>query len=183
MWALLQIFLATSIKSSSVVTAVLVVVAHPVLIVVVDPLVPTEAAGVSLHLQAMIAPPALGVKYGLRSHTAIKCWYRMDESYQEEPPYAGLAATSSYNVDPNWYSDTGATDHITSDLDHLVVREQYHGGETVQVGNRACLQIMHIGSYSINIATRSLALDDVLHVPKISIDLLSVSKLSRDNDL
>lgn len=74
---------------------------------------------------------------GREGHTAIKCWYRMDESYQEEQPFAAAATTTSYKVDPNWYTDTGATDHITSDLDRLALREQYHGGETVQVGNGA----------------------------------------------
>ncbi|KAK3144206.1 hypothetical protein QOZ80_4AG0310050 [Eleusine coracana subsp. coracana] len=68
---------------------------------------------------------------------AVKCWYRMDETYQEDPPFAAAATTTSYKVDPNWYADTGATDHITSDLDRLALRDQYHGGETVQVGNGA----------------------------------------------
>jgi hypothetical protein len=54
-------------------------------------------------------------------HTAIKCWYRMDDSYQEEGPSADLASSSSYQVDPNWYNDTSATDHITSNLDHLAM--------------------------------------------------------------
>ena len=116
-------------------------------------------------------------------HTAIKYWYRMDASYQDEHPSAAVAATSSYKVDPHWYSDTGATDHITSDLDRLALREQYHGGETVQVGNGAGLQIKHIGSCSINTATRPLALQNVLHVPDISKHLLSVHKLSRDNNV
>ena len=107
----------------------------------------------------------------------------MDESYQEEQPYAAVAATSSYKVDPNWYSDTGATDHITSDLDRLALREQYHGHETVQVGNGAGLPIMHLGSCSINTAIRPLALNHVLHVPNISKHLLSVHKLSRDNNV
>jgi hypothetical protein len=104
---------------------------------------------------------------GRTGHTAIKCWYRMDESYQEEHPSAAVA-TTSYQVDPNWYTDTGATDHITSDLDRLALREQYHGGETVQVGNGTGLEIMHIGSCSFNTATRPLALKNVLHVPHIS---------------
>jgi hypothetical protein len=65
----------------------------------------------------------------------------MDDSYHDDPPSAAMAATSSYKVDPNWYCDIGATDHITSDLDRLAVRERYHGGEQVQVGNGAGLQI------------------------------------------
>jgi hypothetical protein len=120
---------------------------------------------------------------GRVSHTAVKCWYRMDESFQDEHPSAALASTSSYKVDPNWYSDTGATDHITSDLDRLTVRDQYQGNGMVQVGNGAGLKIMHVGSYSINTDTRPLALNNVLHVPEISKHLLSVHKLSRDNNV
>jgi hypothetical protein len=59
-----------------------------------------------------------------------------------------VASSHSYQVDPNWYSETGATDYITSDLDRLTMREQYHGGDTVQVGNGAGLRILHTGSCS-----------------------------------
>jgi hypothetical protein len=55
----------------------------------------------------------------------------MDKSYTSEEPSAAVATTSSYQVDPNWYSETGATDHITSDLDRLAMRKQYHGGDKV----------------------------------------------------
>jgi hypothetical protein len=58
----------------------------------------------------------------------------MDDSYSEEPPSVKVA-TSSSKVDTDWYTDTGATDHITSDLDRLAVREHYHGNKQVQVGN------------------------------------------------
>jgi hypothetical protein len=78
----------------------------------------------------------------------------MDESYQEEGSLAALASSNSYQVDPNWYSDTGTTDQITSDLDRLAMREQYHDGDTVQVGNGAGIRILHIGSCSINTNTR-----------------------------
>lgn len=64
---------------------------------------------------------------------AIRCWHRMDEAYHENP--SAMVATSSYKIDPNWYSDTGATEHITSDLDRLAVREQYNGGDKVHVGD------------------------------------------------
>jgi hypothetical protein len=81
--------------------------------------------------------------YGKVGHTAIRCWYRMDDTYD---PSATLASTQSCKVDPNWYSDTGATDHITSDLERLIMREKYNGGDTVQVSNGAGLQILHTGS-------------------------------------
>jgi hypothetical protein len=78
-------------------------------------------------------------------------------------------------VDPNWYSDTGATDHITSDLDHLSFHERYHGNDNVQVGNGAGLRIEHIGHSSINTSTsKNLALRNVLHVPHITKNLISI---------
>jgi hypothetical protein len=106
----------------------------------------------------------------------------MDESYQELPLSASLAATS-YQVDPNWYTDTGATDHITSDLDHLAVHERYTGDEQVQVGNGAGLQIMYNGHSSVNTAAHPLVLRDILHVPQIAKHLLFVHKFSHDNDV
>jgi hypothetical protein len=39
-------------------------------------------------------------------HTALRCWYRMDESYQEEGPSANVAS-NSYKVNADWYNDTG----------------------------------------------------------------------------
>jgi hypothetical protein len=119
---------------------------------------------------------------GKIGHIALKCWYRMDDAYQEDPHLEDVATTSSYQIDPNWYSDMGATDHITSDLDCLAMRERYNGKDTVQVGNGASLQIMHLGSCSINTNTHPLALNNVLHVPEISKHLLYVHKLARDNN-
>jgi hypothetical protein len=120
---------------------------------------------------------------GKEGHTAIRCWHRNDDSYSTDPPMAAMAATSSTKIDPNWYVDTGATDHITSDLDRLMLREHYHGGEQVQVGNGASLQILNTGHSTINSVDRPLALRNVLHVPDISKHLLSVHKFTQDNDV
>ncbi|XP_071678294.1 uncharacterized protein [Lolium perenne] len=57
-------------------------------------------------------------KYG---HVAAKCWKRFNKEYMGEEKVAG-AVTHSYNIDPSWYIDTGATDHITSELDKLTFR-------------------------------------------------------------
>lgn len=63
-------------------------------------------------------------------HVALKCYHRFDHSYQAEDRHASvIAATTepSYDVDNNWYTDSGATDHITTDLDKLVIKEKYYG--------------------------------------------------------
>ena len=77
--------------------------------------------------------------------------------------------------------DSGATDHLTSDLERLHVHARYGGKDQVQVANGAGLSISHIGHSSL--AGSSLKLNNVLHVPHLSKHLLSVYRLVRDNDV
>ncbi|RLN35346.1 uncharacterized protein C2845_PM03G10830 [Panicum miliaceum] len=70
-----------------------------------------------------------------KGHTALRCWYRFDENYTDEK--IGAAASSSYNIDNNWYTDTGASDHITSELEKLAVREKYNGGDQIYTASGA----------------------------------------------
>jgi hypothetical protein len=60
-----------------------------------------------------------------KGHTTGKCWHRFDENYVLDPKLvAATTSTSSshvYNIDTNWYIDTGATDHITSELEKLTL--------------------------------------------------------------
>jgi hypothetical protein len=77
--------------------------------------------------------------------------------------------------------DTGATDHLTSDLNRLQIHERYGGKDQVQVANGAGLSISHIGHSKL--AGSSLHLRDILHVPHISKHLLSVYRLVCDNNV
>jgi hypothetical protein len=69
-------------------------------------------------------------------HAAKDCWWRFedddDDSYDDKEAHA-----ASYGVDTNWYSDTGATDHITSELDKLTMKEKYHGRDKINAANGA----------------------------------------------
>jgi len=85
-------------------------------------------------------------------------------------------------VDTNWYTDSGATDHLTSDLDHLTLHERYAGKDHVQVANGAGLHITHIGQSKIPGSSKLLVLNNVLRVPNIHKNLISVHKLVSDND-
>jgi histone deacetylase 1/2 len=115
-------------------------------------------------------------------HTALRCYNLFDHSYTGEEHSANTASTS-YNIDPGWYTNSSATDHMTSDLDRLNFLERYNGNEQVHVGNGAGLQISHIGHSSINTVANPLILRDVLRVPHITKNLLSMHKLTRDNNV
>jgi histone deacetylase 1/2 len=86
---------------------------------------------------------------------------------------------SSYGVDTNWYVDTAATDHITSELDKLTTKEKYHGSDQVHAANGTGMSISHIGKTIIHTPTRDLYLNKVLYVPKAKkeFDLCSSSCL------
>jgi hypothetical protein len=112
------------------------------------------------------------------SHEAPDCWYRYDEDYQQKT--TGSASTG-YGVDTNWYADSGASDHITSELDKLTVRDRYHGHDQVRTANGAGMHINSIGHSTLYTHNSNLHLCNILHVPSASKNLISVHRLTSDN--
>lgn len=116
-------------------------------------------------------------------HTALHCYNRFNHAYhgeQSTPPAAFLTAPS-FN-DYNWYPDTGATNHLTSDLNNLNIHsEEYVGTYKVQVGNGAALPILHTGFTSLPTSSQQFTLNNILHVPHITKNLISVSQFTKDN--
>jgi hypothetical protein len=53
--------------------------------------------------------------------------------------------TPSYPIDAPWYVDSGATDHLTSQINKLNAREMYQGTDKVHTANGAGMHISHIG--------------------------------------
>jgi hypothetical protein len=74
-------------------------------------------------------------------------------------------ATTSYRIDTNWYADSGATDHVTRDLDKLVVKDTYHGGDQIYTASGSGIHIKHIGHSTIRTPYRNLKFNHILHVP------------------
>jgi transposase InsO family protein len=118
---------------------------------------------------------------GKEGHPAYRCYKRYDSNFQGPPQKTAAAATSSYGVDTNWYMDTGATDHITGELEKLTVRDKYYGGEQVQAANGAGMKIANVGHSQLH--SPNLHLKNILHVPKAHKNLCSVNRLARDNNV
>ena len=77
----------------------------------------------------------------------------------------------------DWYLDTGASAHMTPDLSHLDQASNYTSKDRVVVGNDAFLPITHTDTIS---PILFLELLDVLVVPRLMKNLLSISKLTFD---
>jgi hypothetical protein len=115
-------------------------------------------------------------------HIADRCWHRFEEDFVSDEKHAG-AAMKLYTVDKNWYTDTGATDHITAELDKLTFREKYNGGDQVHTANGSGMDISHIGHSIIHTPARDLDLKNILHVPSTNKNLLSVHHLTSNNNV
>lgn len=69
---------------------------------------------------------------------------RFDPSFTGPPQKLASSATTSYGVDTNWYMDSGVTDHITSELEKLMARDKYNGGDKVHAANGIGMEITYI---------------------------------------
>lgn len=88
---------------------------------------------------------------------------------------------NSYNVDTNWYTDTGSIDHITSNLENLHVHDKYNGTDQIRTASGAGMNINRIGHAIVRAPGRILHLNNVLHVPQANKNLVSVHRLATDN--
>uniref|UniRef100_A0A2N9FEK0 Reverse transcriptase Ty1/copia-type domain-containing protein n=1 Tax=Fagus sylvatica TaxID=28930 RepID=A0A2N9FEK0_FAGSY len=119
-------------------------------------------------------------------HLAINCYQRMNFAYQGKNPPSKLVAIAATNnpsqIGDMWLTDPEATDHITSNLNNLTTQAPYTGSDQVEVGNSQNLPINTIGNAHIHTKTHKLCLNNVLHVPQIASNLVSIHKLCHDNN-
>ena len=64
---------------------------------------------------------------------------------------------------------------MTNDPGKLTSYSPYNGPDKIFVGNGDLLKISHIGNLSLNVGHEKLVLDNVLVVPKIKKNLVSVN--------
>lgn len=91
--------------------------------------------------------------------------------------------STSYGVDTNWYMDSGATDNITSNLEKLSIHDSYKGHDQIRTASGADMEISYIGHSTVTTPSRDLHLNNVLYVPKVNKNLVSVHRLTSDNSI
>jgi hypothetical protein len=111
----------------------------------------------------------------------MECWHHFDENFVPNDKYAGATATSSYGVDSNWYTDTEATNHVTSELEKLTIHDKYRGNDEIHTASGACMNISRIGHSVVKTPIHNLMWKNVLYTPKATKNLISVHKLAANN--
>ncbi|OMO54374.1 NB-ARC domain-containing protein [Corchorus capsularis] len=131
-------------------------------------------------------------------HTAVTCGYRYNKADQNlSTSFAGLhlssatshdgfPSTSSTSIgangEPIWLADSGATSHMTSNPSLLQQSTLYSGNDGVYIGDGKSLRISHIGDSSLCIGSSKFSLTNILFVPELKENLLSIAQFTKDNN-
>ncbi|KAF3772871.1 Retrovirus-related Pol polyprotein from transposon TNT 1-94 [Nymphaea thermarum] len=95
-----------------------------------------------------------------------------------------MTALSKLNLKQNdqgeWYVDSGAAAHVTGETDNLSSVFPYLDKGSVVTGDGSHHTITHIGNAQISMGSSSIPLKNVLVVPSVKKNIVSVSKLIDD---
>lgn len=117
-----------------------------------------------------------------QGHVAKDCWnYTNLQSHTT----ANLVQTNpNYNNNNQaWVVNNGASTHATGDLGKLTQFTSYGGPEELTTADGLGFPIKHLGSTSIPTLSKPLILSNILHVPHLNKNLISVSLLCKKNDI
>lgn len=113
----------------------------------------------------------------------------MDHSFQSSSsaartssPKAYVASSSSDTINASWYLDSRATNHLTNNLNNLSLYQPYEGEDHVTIADGNQLPMHHTGTGLLPTPSTTLKLHNILHVPSISSNLISVQKLAANNN-
>jgi hypothetical protein len=112
-------------------------------------------------------------------HAAKDCWWHFQDDDDDSDDKEVHAA--SYGVDTNWYQDSGATHHITGELNNMTVCDKYRGNDRVNTAGGHGMLISHVGHSIVRTPAQNFHLNNVLHVPHASKNMLSVHQFTLDN--
>lgn len=76
-----------------------------------------------------------------------------------------------------WLIDSGATDHICSDISYFSSVKRVDYDEFITIPDGSKVKIQHIGAVKLK---DNMILENVLHVPSLKFNLLSVHRLCKD---
>ncbi|GAU11134.1 hypothetical protein TSUD_197580 [Trifolium subterraneum] len=139
-------------------------------------------------------------RYEPQSTKPNSCGYHAP-SGSRPPPYNPYARPSAHLAVPqyfpsipdtdsvssaSWYPDFGASHHLTFNPNNFAHRAPYQGPDQVMMGNGQGAPIQSLGHsqfYSPVNPKICRKLSQLLHVPNITKNLLSVSKFAQDNNV
>lgn len=125
---------------------------------------------------------------GKDGHPTVDCFQSMNMAYEGRIQVQHLTSmalspsTITHQTNGSQLLKTSANAHITPYLQNILNPKKYNGNEKVGgVGNASTLQISHFGSTTVNIDSCKFSLNDILHCPTPSTNLISIHRFTSDN--
>ncbi|PKU77855.1 Retrovirus-related Pol polyprotein from transposon TNT 1-94 [Dendrobium catenatum] len=119
-----------------------------------------------------------------KGHTANDCWHRMNAQFVPKQPSSNKALLADHTSEyTDWYLDSGASSHLTKSLNNLSISNPYTGHDGVTIGDGSSVSIANSGKGLLPTPSRKLILSQILHSPSIKFNLLSISQLTKDNNI
>lgn len=123
-------------------------------------------------------------KYG---HVGKQCWFKKNKNGNEKPPNNGfIAAFSAMQLQDhlNWYVDSGASMHMTVHRDWLD-SEEASPVQSIRITDNKSLRVECSCNVTVRIPSengfKTIQVKNVLYIPELSTNLLSVSKIIKNN--
>jgi len=117
------------------------------------------------------------------NHTALECRNRFNHSYAPNLLPKSFSVMNLEEVQPSvWYPDSGASAHMTNNPSLLSSSSPYSGSSQVMVGNGNLLSILSTSTSFLPTSSKPLLLNNVLYVPSLQKNLMSVHRLCVDNN-
>jgi histone deacetylase 1/2 len=128
-------------------------------------------------------PPGFGRNYGF----APPNYNNFRPPVVFNAPATAMLANGSTSI-PNaaWYPDSGASYHVTADARNIQEQSPFTTTDQIFMGNGQSLSILANGSSVFtppNHTQTKLTLNNLLHVPTITKNLISVSQFAKDNNV
>lgn len=98
-------------------------------------------------------------------------------------PTVNISSARPSSPTPPWMFDSGASQHVASNPSSLHTISEYDGPDEIVLGNGKSLSISHVGNTTLSTQSRSLNLQNVLFVPQLRNNLVSVAKLCKSNNV
>ena len=128
-------------------------------------------------------PPSLNTAVACQicnklGHTARFCADRSNFAFVVDSLTDSFCGVSLQDSNNTWYLDSGASQHMTPSLSTLSEVQAYSGNHTVLVGDGQRLPISHRGHSILHTSSASFPLYNVLYVPSLAKNLLSIQKFA-----
>lgn len=113
---------------------------------------------------------------------AGECRYKKNHGHSGNAKNAFTALLTESNKN-EWYIDSGASSHMTPN-EKLLTSKKNSLVDKIMSANGTAMNVNCVGKTSLNINDQEIEINEILHVPELSVNLLSAAKIvSQGNEI